>query len=207
MKFSGIITLQYSTIFSPFQPEEYIKGLDWLAQNGFDGAAVLGSKVTLGLLRGLGTPGKEQEEKYRLAKNLEAVFDYAEQKKVTILLEAINRYETALLNSADSVMDFLEKDMGNPKYGGVLWDLFHANIEDARFTEAIDRMGDKLCHVHMADSNRMFPGYGHTDFFGIVRELKKRNYQNYLSFECLNEPSLAVVREKSGRWIETLRRL
>ena len=57
------------------------------------------------------------------------------------------------------------------------------------------------------DINRMFPGYGHTDFFGIVRELKKRNYQNYLSFECLNEPSLAVVREKSGRWIETLRRL
>ena len=80
-------------------------------------------------------------------------------------------------------------------------------IFDGGIQEAIDRMGDKLCHVHMADSNRMFPGYGHTDFFGIVRELKKRNYQNYLSFECLNEPSLAVVREKSGRWIETLRRL
>ena len=268
MKFSGTITLQYSTIFSPFQPEEYTEGLDWLAESGFDGAelcisnyenvdvkevkkeldkrelgcstistgqaraledisllhegdalkkaqkrmqqhidaaVILGSKVTLGLLRGLGTPGKEQEEKKRLAENLDTVF--AEQKGVTILLEAINRYETTLFNSALSVVDFLEKDMGNPACGGVLWDLFHANIEDAQYKEAIDCMGDKLRHVHLADSNRMFPGYGHTDFFSIVKELKKRNYQNYLSFECLNEPSLAIVRNESGRWIEALRRL
>lgn len=270
MKFSGTITIQYSTLFSPFQPEEYREGLDWLAENHFDGAelcisdyrtvdvekirqelaerglgcstistgqaraledisllhqgealskaqerlkqhidaaSVLKSKVTLGLLRGLGTPGKEQEDKGRLARNLDPVFDYAQQKGVMILLEAINRYETSLFNSAASVMDFLEKDMGNPRCAGVLWDLFHANIEDAQFSEAIDRMGEKLCHVHMADSNRMFPGYGHIDFFSVVKELKKTNYQEYLSFECLNQPSLAVVRNESGRWIQTLREL
>ena len=38
MKFSGGVTLQYDTPFSPFSAEDYEKGLDWLAEEGFDGA-------------------------------------------------------------------------------------------------------------------------------------------------------------------------
>ena len=46
-----------------------------------DAASILKSKVTLGLLRGLGTSGKEAEEKKILAKNLEPIVDYAEEYK------------------------------------------------------------------------------------------------------------------------------
>lgn len=134
MKFSGTVTLQYDTPFSPFKVTEYESALDWLKESGFDGAevcisnyngidvhkvksdldkrglgcstistgqarglenisllhqgealrtaqermkqhvdaaSVLGCKVTLGLLRGLGTRGNEQEEKEILARNLQ----------------------------------------------------------------------------------------------------------------------------------------
>ena len=38
MKFSATVTLQYDTIFSPFSVTDYVKGLDWIKENGFDGA-------------------------------------------------------------------------------------------------------------------------------------------------------------------------
>lgn len=268
MKFSGTVTLQYDTPFSPFKVTEYESALDWLKESGFDGAevcisnyngidvhkvksdldkrglgcstistgqarglenisllhqggalrtaqermkqhvdaaSVLGCKVTLGLLRGLGTRGNEQEEKEILARNLQPVLQYAEDKKVTIMLEAINRYETALFNSAQETVDFIGKQLGNPDCMGILWDIFHANIEDARFEEAVDCMGKRLRHVHMADSNRMFPGYGHTDFEKIVKKLKKAGFSDYMSYECLNLPSVELVRQESGAFVRKLR--
>lgn len=270
MKFSGTITLQYDTPFSPFKVKEYDAALDWLVSNGFDGAEVcisnydtldvekvkadldsralgcstistgqarslenisllhegeslekaqkrmmqhidaakiLGSKVTLGLLRGLGTIDNQEKEKENLAKNLDPILDYAEKKNVTIMLEAINRYETALFNSAEETVDFIEKQLGNPSCMGILWDVFHANIEDADFDKAIDCMGNKLKHVHMADSNRMFPGYGHTDFEAIVKKLKSCGFSDYLSYECMNLPTVEIVKRESGDFINRLRNL
>ena len=40
MKFSGTVTLQYDTPFSPFKVTEYESALDWLKESGFDGAEV-----------------------------------------------------------------------------------------------------------------------------------------------------------------------
>lgn len=270
MKFSGGVTLQYDTPFSPFSAAEYEKGLDWLAEEGFDGAelcisdyqdldteqikeeldrrnlecstistgqsrtregisllhegaalriaqermkqhidaaAVFGSCVTLGLLRGLGEAGQEERDASILARNMEPVIDYAEQKQVTIILESINRYETCLFNSADSLMDFIETKLGNPASVGVLWDIFHANIEDRDFAGAIERIGRHLRHVHIADSNRWFPCYGHIDFVPIVRKLKETGFDGYMSYECFNLPSIEYVRSESGRFVQMLREI
>ncbi|MCI8743661.1 MAG: sugar phosphate isomerase/epimerase [Lachnospiraceae bacterium] len=170
-----------------------------------DAAKILGCKVTLGLIRGLGTPGHEKEEKATIARNLEEIICYAQEKQVIIILEAINRYETTLFTSAESCMDFIEKDLGNPDCVAVHWDLFHANIEDSRLDEAIDRMGSKLQHVHLADSNRHFPGYGHLDFEAVFRKLKAVGYQEYCSFECFNLPSPEAVKAQAGPFIRKMR--
>ncbi len=170
-----------------------------------DAAAVLGSKVTIGLLRGVGETGRLTEQKKLLIKNLEPCLEYAQSKRVVLLLEAINRYETALINSADAAMEFIAA-MGTPDCLGILWDVFHANIEDPTFERAIDSMGDRLRHVHLADSNRYFPGWGHIDFEAVYDKLKAAGYSDYLSFECLNLPSAQVVREQSAGFVSRLRR-
>lgn len=268
MKFSGGVTLQYDTPFSPFSAEDYEKGLDWLAEEGFDGAelcisdyegldvgkikaeldkrnlgcstistgqsrtregisllhegaalriaqermkqhidaaVILKSRVTLGLLRGIGEAGQEERDASILARNLDPIIDYAGQRNVTIILEAINRYETCLLNGADSLMDFIGTKLGNPASVGVLWDIFHANIEDRDFAKAIECMGKRLKHVHIADSNRWFPGHGHIDFIPIVRKLKETGFDGYMSYECFNLPSVEYVRSESGRFVRMLR--
>lgn len=170
-----------------------------------DAAKMLDCKVTLGLIRGLGTPGNEETEKITIARNLEPVIQYAEDRNVKIILEAINRYETTLFTSAESTMRFIEQELGGAECMGIHWDLFHANIEDADFKEAVDRMGDRLMHVHLADSNRWFPGYGHLEFENIFRKLKQTGFDGFASFECFNLPSRETVIEEAGPFIEKMR--
>ncbi|MCI8454464.1 MAG: sugar phosphate isomerase/epimerase [Lachnospiraceae bacterium] len=271
MKFSATVTLQYDTIFSSFSHEDWLKGLDWMRENGLDGAElcisnyngldigavkaeldkrglgcstlstgqaraleglsligvpadvrektqtrfkehidaakILGSKVTVGLMRGLGTQETAEKDLKELSEAMKPLIEYADQKGVTLLLEAINRYETALLNSAEATLAFIKDGLGNPGCVRILWDLFHANIEDIGFSRSIGCMGEKLGHVHIADSNRMFPGYGHTDFAAVLKEVKESGFSDYCSFECLNLPSLETVLGETGTWVSRMRAL
>ncbi|WP_168197636.1 sugar phosphate isomerase/epimerase family protein [Brenneria corticis] len=169
-----------------------------------DTAAILHSHVTIGSLR-CGENGlSEQEYCHRLTDSLQPCINLAQQAGVTLIIEALNRYEAPYLNSASSMADFLNS-MDNPSQVGILWDTFHANIEDPNVSEAIQHMGDKLKHVHFADSNRHFPGYGHIDFGAIYQALKQSDYQGYISLECLNLPSAQTVINKAGAFIQQLR--
>lgn len=170
-----------------------------------DAASILDSAVTLGLLRGLGEAGNEKQQKRTLAERMDPIVNYAEKKGITIILEPINRYETALLNSAEDTLDFITTYLGNPSNVKVLWDVFHANIEDPSFDKAIEILQGKLHHVHLADSNRMVPGYGHINFEHIIQKLSKSDFQSYISFECLNLPSIDIVRSHIGPFVENLR--
>ena len=170
-------------------------------------AACLGSRVTIGLMRGLGSSETMEKDLKELALAMRPLVEEADKKGVVLVLEAINRYETALLNTAESVCDFIENGLGNPECVKVLWDLFHANIEDADFEKSIQRMGKKLGHVHLADSNRMLPGYGHTDFKRILKAVKDTGYSGYASFECFNLPDRETILRETGAWVESMRML
>jgi sugar phosphate isomerase/epimerase len=167
-------------------------------------AHLLGSQVTIGLLRGLGEGGRVEEQQERLIATIAPCIAYAREQKVTLLFEPINRYETTLVNSAAAALEMIA-DLGNPEGVGILWDVFHANIEDADWAEAIAMMGPKLRHVHFADSNRYFPGYGHLDFDLIYDQLQKNGFDGYISFECLNMPAAQTVIAEAGAFIAKLR--
>jgi sugar phosphate isomerase/epimerase len=63
-------------------------------------------------------------------------------------------------------------------------DFFHMNIEEADIAKSIEDAGSYIMHVHLADSNRLLPGYGHTDFKSGFNALKKINYRNFMALEC-----------------------
>ena len=172
-----------------------------------DAAAVLGSKVTIGLLRGLGAAATVEKDLRMLREAMLPVAEYAQKKGVVVVLEAINRYETALLNSAEATLDFIKNMLGDPDSVGVLWDLFHANIEDDDFCRTADLLGTKLKHVHIADSNRHFPGFGHTDLDNIFCKLKSSGFQEYASFECLSLPTPETALGSTAEWVGHIRAL
>ncbi|WP_411705930.1 sugar phosphate isomerase/epimerase family protein [Edaphovirga cremea] len=171
-----------------------------------DAAAILGSFVTIGSLRA--TDSLLSAECYRdsLAEGLRPCMDYAQKCGVTLIIEALNRYEVSHLNSA-AEMQVFHDFIGAPSHVGILWDVFHANIEDPDFAQAIQLMGSNLRHVHFADSNRAFPGYGHLDFDAIYRQLQQAGYQGAISLECLCKPSAQTVIDEAGQFIQRLRQL
>ncbi len=72
--------------------------------------------------------------------------------------------------------------------GGVMADTYHMNIEERSLPEAIRETGELLNHVHLSDSNRLAPGWGHIDFGEILRTLQEIGYGRYLAFELILPP-------------------
>jgi len=121
---------------------------------------------------------------------------------VTIALEPLNRYESRLLNCVTEALEFL--DAVDAPNIGLLFDTFHANIEETSSVESIRRIGDRLVHVHVADSNRWVPGHGHVDFGAVERALDEVAYRGAVVLEPLPRPNaeslLAGAAVLHGSW-------
>jgi len=151
-----------------------------------DLAADFGRMVNVGRVRGrIGSKPKEQAEQLfiEMARQL---CDYAGQKDVTMILEPVNRYEIDFVNSVEEGVELMKKvDMPNMK---LMPDVFHMNIEDTTIGKELADNIDYIAYIHMADSNRLAPGWGHTDFGDIICNLKQVNYDGWLSAEILPKP-------------------
>ena len=120
--------------------------------------------------------------KQRFLDELGPVAERARDLGVTILLEPLNRYEAYFLLTIDQAADIC-RSLGNPSVR-VLADLFHANIEDADVCASLARNISHIAYIHLADSNRLAPGLGHTNFGAVFDILRKADYSGVLSMEC-----------------------
>jgi sugar phosphate isomerase/epimerase len=168
-----------------------------------DAAEPFNSSVIVGSMQGRhdNTVNKDQALNW-LAEGLRAAADYAAPKKVPILYEPLNRYETNLLNRLDDVLPFI-RSLKSPGVK-ILADLFHMNIEESSLPEALLETGDLLGHLHFVDSNRRPAGLGHIDFTPIFHALGQIGYKSYISAEALPFPDPQTAAAKS---LETFQRL
>ena len=117
--------------------------------------------------------------------------------EVRLALEPLNRYESRLVNTVAEALDVIE-EVGADNLG-ILFDTFHANIEEVSVGEAIRAAKDRLLHVHLADSNRFVPGYGHLDFAQVWDALDAICYRQALVVEALPEPSTEALLNAPAR--------
>ena len=103
-----------------------------------------------------------------------------------VFLEPLNRYETYYLNTVGKAAE-LCCAVGDPRIQ-LMADLFHMNIEEADIPASIRAVAPHLGHVHLADSNRLLPGHGHTDFVSAFRALREIEFEGWLALECLETP-------------------
>ncbi len=152
--------------------------------------------VIIGLIRGRVAPGVERGQALSwLAEALRECAALAEKEGVRLVLEPLNRYETDLVNTVAEALELIERvGAGNI---GLLFDTFHANIEEVSIERAIREAGERLLHVHVADSNRWYPGAGHLDFASIVAALREVGYEGYLSAEVLPLPDPDACAQKA----------
>ena len=137
-----------------------------------------GAVVIVGLLRGADGSLELLVESLREC----ARFD----PSVRLALEPLNRYESRLINTVGEALDVVEQ-LGEENLG-VLFDTFHANIEEQSLREAISLAEDRLFHVHLADSNRWVPGYGHFPFQEVMEALAAIDYTGAMVIESFPKP-------------------
>jgi sugar phosphate isomerase/epimerase len=151
-------------------------------------ASRLGSAVTLGLIcfGQQREPARRDEIMRHAVEGVKACCRKAEHKGVTLLLEALNRYESIGLTTLAGTAALIDS-IGSPCLK-LLADTFHMNIEEKDLADALRGAQRQLAHVHLADSNREAPGHGHIEMKPVIEALKAIGYEGYLSFEILPLP-------------------
>ena len=162
-----------------------------------DVASEFNTIVNIGRVRGnlKSDFNSECPEFYEVIEVFVEIADYAKNVGVKLAFEPLNRYETNFINNIDEGLNFLKMlDMDDV---GLLIDTFHMNIEEARFRESILNSCSKILLVHIADSNRKYPGAGHIDFKEIIFALLDIGYGGYVSGEILPWPDSDTAASKT----------
>lgn len=152
-------------------------------------ASTFGATVIIGGIRGVLSrdPAESETQKTTFYKDLEELADYASKVRVNLAIEPINRYETNFINTVSEGLDTITR-LGRDNVG-LLIDTFHMNIEEPRFRNSILMAGQRITYVHVADSNRLAPGYGHVDFIEVFEALREIGYKGPIVAEVLPRPT------------------
>ena len=150
-------------------------------------AGRLGAMVNIGRARGFIEPGQIlADATQRFADVARGLCQYAADQGVRLVLEPVNRYEINFIHSLSDAAHLLDA-VGAPNLS-LMPDVFHMNIEDRTIAGELERFGPRISYVHLADSNRLAPGQGHTDFAAIFAALQRIGYQGWASVEILPKP-------------------
>lgn len=112
---------------------------------------------------------------------------------VTVAIEPLNRFETFFLNTAADAVALCD-EIADPRVG-ILFDTFHANIEEKDIGAAYRTIGRHLKHVHTCENDRGIPGTGHIEWPGVFEALRDLRYDGWLTIESFGSsiPDLAAA--------------
>lgn len=177
-------------------PEQRQRGqahLDWI----LDCAAALGSEsiggpfhAPLGCFTGAGPSADEirygAEAHHRMAEK-------ARSNGSRLSLEHLNRFETHFLNTMEQARAYVAA-VDHDAFG-IMYDTFHANIEERRQPEAIATIAGHIGVLHVSENDRGIPGRGHVGFPEIFRAVRQTGFDGWVVVEAFGAglPELAAA--------------
>jgi len=148
-------------------------------------AAEAGAKVFCGpMYSPVGyLPGRRRtaDEWKWAVEGLQSLGDTLAANRITLALEPLNRFETYFLNTAADAA-LLCDQIAHPNVG-ILFDTFHANIEEKDIAGGIRTVAKHLRHVHTCENDRGIPGSGHVEWAGVFQALRDVEYDGWLTIE------------------------
>ena len=136
-----------------------------------------------------GKPATREEWNWAV-ENLRELADYANDLGITLGLEYLNRFESYLVSSADELIQLVE-DVNRPACK-IMFDTFHANIEEKNLGDAIRKLSKHLIHVQVSENDRSTVGKGNVNWEDVFSALHEIKYDGWLSVEAFSE-KLAVA--------------
>lgn len=156
-------------------------------------AETLGSPLLSGVIYGawgITEPDRRAERLAFATEALQRVAPLAADVGVTLGIEAINRYETDLINTADQALALVAA-VGAANVG-VLMDAYHMNIEEKDPAAALRRCGRHLVHLHVAGRDRGVPDPAMLDGFGLREALRDIDYRGIVTCEMFIQARVPV---------------
>jgi D-psicose/D-tagatose/L-ribulose 3-epimerase len=117
----------------------------------------------------------------------------ARARKIKLAVEYLNRFEIYLLTTAAQTRRFI-REVNHP-YVRMMYDSFHANIEEKNQAAAILSCKDETIHIHVSENDRGVPGTGGVNWDSFWSGLKSSGYDGYLTIEAFGRalPALAAA--------------
>lgn len=172
---------------NPISPDETIrtKGIEQ-SKRALDCCAAVGAThmvgpyhSALGLFSGAGPSDSEWNHG---VESMRAVAEHAGTVNVMLGVEALNRFECYLLNTHGDAARFA-KQVDHPNCR-IMYDTFHANIEEKDIAGAIRGAAEMICHVHISENDRSTPGSGNVRWAENFDTLKEIGYDGWLMIEA-----------------------
>ncbi len=144
----------------------------------------------LGVMTGAGPTGDEWR---RSVEGVRRASEHGGRCGVTLALEYLNRFETYVLNCAVDAARFA-RDVDHPRCR-IMYDTFHAHIEEKNIATAVDAAAPLLAHVHISENDRSTPGRGQVDWARTFAALAAIRYDGWLTIEAFGQtvPALAAA--------------
>ncbi len=125
--------------------------------------------------------------------SMRAAAEHAGKVGVMLGVEPLNRFETYLLNAQADAAQFCREV--NHSHCRMMYDTFHANIEEKSISQALHAVKDMLCHIHISENDRSTPGYGNINWKQTFDAIRDIGYDGWLVVEAfgLALPELAAA--------------
>ena len=183
---------------SPISPvPAHRKGAVDYLKWAIDCAHAIGAEVLCGpFYQPLGVftgQGPTKEENKRAIDVHRKAAEYAANARIVLAIEPLNRFEAYFLNLMDDAADYT-RQIGHNNFG-LLFDTFHANIEERDPVACIKRNIDRIKHIHISENDRGIPGTGHIDWPRTFRAIRSSGYDGWLVVEAFGRtlPALAAA--------------
>ena len=134
-----------------------------------------------------------EEEFRRGVGTMQQVAEKAEGYGVMLACEYLNRFENYFLTTASQTSRFVDA-VGHPSCR-MMYDSFHAHIEEKDQRSAIASCGGRIVHAHVSENDRGTPGTGQVDWDGYFDGLKQLNFDGWYTIEAFGRalPALAAA--------------
>jgi D-psicose/D-tagatose/L-ribulose 3-epimerase len=137
--------------------------------------------------------GPTEDEFQAGVETMQKVGDCAKARGIRVAVEYLNRFEIYFLTTAAQTVRFIHA-VDHPSVK-MMYDSFHANIEEKNQAAAIASCANEMIHVHVSENDRGVPGSGGVNWESFWSGISAANYEGYLTIEAFGRalPALAAA--------------
>ncbi|WP_067623069.1 sugar phosphate isomerase/epimerase family protein [Alicyclobacillus acidiphilus] len=143
----------------------------------------------------------EQTGEEQLKRFITMLGHKAAEHGITVHIEFLNRKETNLIVNALEAEKYVQS--ANLPSVKLLFDLYHA-MEESEPLEDLLQVAASLGYVHVADTDRRYPGSGHYPYLEFARLLRTCQYDGPISVECRWGDDMEFEMKQSLVYLKTI---